>query len=357
MIEFQDISKTFPDGTQAVKSINLTVEKGELLTVIGPSGCGKTTSMKMINRLIEPTSGLIKINGKDIRSYKTNELRWNIGYVLQEIALFPHMTIEENISVVPEMKKWNKNELNKRIDELLNMVGLEPETYKNRKPSELSGGQQQRVGVIRALAADPDIILMDEPFSALDPISREQLQQDIQKLQKEIKKTIVFVTHDIDEALALGDRVCLMKDGEIVQLSTPQELILNPKTDFIKEFVGERKSPWQTAVDVMMDNRETHLIKESELGSLAPEQKQGLYIIVDDHNATYQGALLHGEKIDLPPISNDMHLREATSLFDKHNVTILPVVKENKVLGTLSYKNIVDYLQQQTKNENGVIQQ
>ncbi len=355
MIEFQSVSKTFPDGTTAVHSIDLTVKKGELLTLIGPSGCGKTTSMKMINRLIEPTSGNIIINEKDIREYKIDELRWNIGYVLQEIALFPHMTIEENISIVPEMKRWKKNKLSNRIDELMNMVGLDPDTYRKRKPSELSGGQQQRVGVIRALAADPDIILMDEPFSALDPISREQLQQDIQQLQKEIQKTIVFVTHDIDEALALGDRVCLMKDGEIVQLSTPQELILNPQTDFVKSFVGERKSPWQTAVDVMADTSLNNVVQESEVDALKPDDPN-LYIIVDE-NHTYKGAVKHGERLQLEPLPNGMHLRQATNEFEKQNAHVLPVVKDNKLIGTLSHKDIVEYLQKQTTMENGVIQQ
>lgn len=351
MIEFTNVSKVYPDGTEAVKDMSFHVEKGELLALIGPSGCGKTTSMKMINRLIEPTSGTIKIHDKDIREYKISELRWNIGYVLQQIALFPHMTIEENIAVVPEMKKWKKQKINQRIDELMNMVGLDPETYKKRVPSELSGGQQQRVGVVRALAADPDIILMDEPFSALDPISREQLQQDIQQLQKEIQKTIVFVTHDIDEALSLGDRVCLMKEGEIVQLSTPQDLILNPCNDFVKSFVGERKSPWQTAVDVMVDQSKTHIIQENDL----PPQK-GLYIIEDSEHH-YKGAIQDGESITLPPLSNEMHLRNATDVFEKHNVTLLPVVKGDKLVGTLSYRDIVIYLQEQTKIDNGVIQQ
>ncbi|QHE52324.1 ABC transporter ATP-binding protein [Pontibacillus sp. HMF3514] len=355
MIEFQSVSKTFPDGTEAVKDLNLTVNKGELLTLIGPSGCGKTTSMKMINRLIEPTSGNIIINDKDIREYKIDELRWNIGYVLQEIALFPHMTIEENIAIVPEMKKWKKNKLSKRIEDLMDMVGLEPNTYKKRKPSELSGGQQQRVGVIRALAADPDIILMDEPFSALDPISREQLQQDIQQLQQEIQKTIVFVTHDIDEALALGDRVCLMKDGQIEQLSTPQELILNPQTDFVKSFVGERKSPWQTAVDVMVDRSQAHVVQESEVNTLSSEDST-LYMIVDNKNG-YKGAIQNGKKLDLRALPNAMHLSKATEEFENQDVTVLPVVKENEFIGTLSYKDIVQYLQKQTTMENGVIQQ
>lgn len=238
MIQFENVSKLFQDGTTAVNSINLTINKGELFVLIGPSGSGKTTTLKMINRLIDITNGTILIDGKKISEYDIHELRWNIGYVLQQIALFPHLTIAENIAVVPEMKKWTKEKIAARVDELLEMVGLEPQTYKNRKPNELSGGQQQRIGVIRALAADPEIILMDEPFSALDPISREKLQDDIVSLQKAIKKTIVFVTHDMQEALKLGDRICIMKDGEIVQIGTPEELINNPVNDFVKDFIG-----------------------------------------------------------------------------------------------------------------------
>jgi osmoprotectant transport system ATP-binding protein len=240
MIRFENVSKQFKDGTAAVKSLNLTINKGEFFVLIGPSGSGKTTTLKMINRLINISDGTIFINGKKISEYDIHELRWNIGYVLQQIALFPHMSIEENIALVPEMKKWNKEKIGKRVDELLEMVGLEPQTFKHRKPSELSGGQQQRIGVVRALAADPEIILMDEPFSALDPISREKLQDDIVKLQKTIKKTIVFVTHDMQEALKLGDRICIMKDGEIVQVGTSNELISQPKNDFVKEFIGRK---------------------------------------------------------------------------------------------------------------------
>ncbi|GER68299.1 glycine/betaine ABC transporter ATP-binding protein [Weizmannia acidilactici] len=240
MIQFENVSKQFQDGTQAVKSINFTINAGEIFVLIGPSGSGKTTTLKMINRLIEKSSGAILINGKDISDYDIHELRWNMGYVLQQIALFPHMTIEENIAVVPELKNWRKERIRDRVDELLEMVRLDPKTYKHRKPAELSGGQQQRIGVARALAADPEIILMDEPFSALDPISREKLQDDILKLQKNISKTIVFVTHDMQEAMKLGDRVCLMKEGEIVQIGTPSEILANPASDFVQEFVGNR---------------------------------------------------------------------------------------------------------------------
>ncbi|RHW36715.1 ABC transporter ATP-binding protein [Lysinibacillus yapensis] len=238
MIRFENVSKQFDDGTVAVKSLNLNIHKGEFFVLVGPSGSGKTTTLKMINRLIGISDGTILINDKKISDYDIHELRWNIGYVLQQIALFPHMTIQENIAIVPEMKKWNKEKIASRVDGLLEMVRLDPKTYKHRKPSELSGGQQQRIGVVRALAADPEILLMDEPFSALDPISREKLQDDLLKLQKSIKKTIVFVTHDMQEALKLGDRICIMKDGEIVQVGTPNDLVHHPVNDFVKKFLG-----------------------------------------------------------------------------------------------------------------------
>ena len=241
MIRFEQVSKKYASGTFAVKSLDFEIKKGEFFVLIGPSGSGKTTTLKMINRLIELSKGWVWINGKKISDYDINELRWNIGYVLQQIALFPHMTIAENIAVVPELKNWSKEKIAARVDELLNMVGLDPKEYRNRKPSELSGGQQQRVGVIRALAADPEILLMDEPFSALDPFSREKLQDDMLEIQRNLKKTIVFVTHDMQEALKLGDRICLMTDGEVVQVGTPHEFITNPANDFVREFVGSRK--------------------------------------------------------------------------------------------------------------------
>ncbi|MGG0302340.1 ABC transporter ATP-binding protein [Bacillus albus] len=244
MIQFNQVSKSYEDGTKAVDSLHLEIKKGEFFVLIGPSGCGKTTTMKMINRLIETTEGTILIDGKDIQQYNINELRWDIGYVLQQIALFPHMTIAENIAVVPEMRKWSKEKIKARVDELLQMVGLDPDVYRDRMPDELSGGQKQRVGVVRALAANPKIVLMDEPFSALDPLSREQLQKDIVQLQKKIQKTIVFVTHDMQEALSLGDRICIMKEGKVVQLDTPEGIIHNPKNEFVEEFIGNRGRPW-----------------------------------------------------------------------------------------------------------------
>ncbi|MFC4557241.1 ABC transporter ATP-binding protein [Virgibacillus kekensis] len=354
MIEFNNVTKIYPDGTTAIKEFNLKVDDGELVTLIGPSGCGKTTTMKMVNRLIEPTSGEIYINGKNINDYNIHELRWNIGYVLQEIALFPHMSIEENIAVVPEMKKWRRGKVRERSKQLLEMVGLDPSTYLTRMPSELSGGEQQRVGVIRALAADPDIILMDEPFSALDPISREQLQQDIRQLQQEIKKTIVFVTHDMDEAMALGDKVCLMREGKIVQVDSPQQLILNPATQFVKDFIGERQSPWQTAVDVIADQSQQRVVQKTDVDS-NNFPHQGIYFIADE-GSMYRGAILNGKEIDANQLENNMPLHQAAELLESNKQDIYPVVKDGKLIGTLSYKDIVTYLKSKTSIENGVIQ-
>ena len=241
MIEFINVGMTYPCGNVGLKNINLTINESEITVFIGPSGSGKTTLLKMINRLEDNTTGEVKINGKNVKEYNIHKMRWDIGYALQQVALFPHMNVEENIAIVPELKKWKKEKINARIDELLDMVGLEPEKYRKRKPSELSGGEAQRVGIARALAADPKIILMDEPFSALDPITRASLQEDVKKLQKQIHKTIVFVTHDIEEAFLLGDKICIIQDGELIQSGTKQEIISNPKNDFVKKFIAIKK--------------------------------------------------------------------------------------------------------------------
>ena len=241
MIEFINVGMTYPNGNVGLKNINLTIKESEITVFIGPSGSGKTTLLKMINRLEDNTTGEVKINGKNVMDYNIHKMRWDIGYALQQVALFPHMTVEENIAIVPELKKWKKEKIDARIDELLNMVGLEPKKYRKRNPSELSGGEAQRVGIARALAADPKIILMDEPFSALDPITRANLQEDVKKLQKQIHKTIVFVTHDIEEAFLLGDKICIIQGGELIQSGTKYEIISNPKNDFVKKFIAIKK--------------------------------------------------------------------------------------------------------------------
>ncbi|MDA2381773.1 ABC transporter ATP-binding protein [Bacillus cereus] len=298
MIQFNHVSKSYEDGTKAVDSLHLEIKKGEFFVLIGPSGCGKTTTMKMINRLIETTEGSILIDGKDIQQYNINELRWDIGYVLQQIALFPHMTIAENIAVVPEMRKWSKKEIKARVDDLLHMVGLDPDIYRDRMPDELSGGQKQRVGVVRALAANPKIVLMDEPFSALDPLSREQLQKDIVQLQKKIQKTIVFVTHDMQEALSLGDRICIMKEGKVVQLDTPEGIIHNPKNEFVEEFIGNRGRTWyegKSVADVLPLDQSVQL--EGQALSLYSSLQEALVRVRDEEgvpveeNGQYIGAL------------------------------------------------------------------
>lgn len=238
MIRFENVTKQYNDKI-AVDNISFDIAEGEFFVLIGPSGSGKTTTLKMINRLIPLSKGYIYFKEQPISDYKLDEMRWDIGYVLQQIALFPHMTIKENISQVPLMKKWSKDKIDAQADRLLDMVGLPAAEFKNRYPSELSGGQQQRVGVVRALMADPPVILMDEPFSALDPLSREKLQDDLIRLQSEIHKTIVFVTHDISEALKLGDRICLMNEGHIEQIGTPDAFINHPNNEFVKSFIGD----------------------------------------------------------------------------------------------------------------------
>lgn len=238
MIRFENVTKQFADGTEALKEVSLVLPTHQLTVIIGPSGCGKTTLMKMINKLETPTAGDIYIDEKPIIDLEEVDLRRSIGYVIQRIGLFPHMTIADNVSLVPRLLGWEKDKTDSRVLELLDMVGLEPAVYKERYPLELSGGQQQRVGVIRALAGDPNIVLMDEPFSALDPISREQLQEELQNLQQNIKKTIVFVTHDMDEALKIADSIIVMRNGQVEQVGTPQQILSEPANDFVRDFIG-----------------------------------------------------------------------------------------------------------------------
>jgi osmoprotectant transport system ATP-binding protein len=239
-IQLRDVNKTYPNQTAAaVENFSMDINPGELIMFVGPSGCGKTTTMKMVNRIIEPTSGSIEIDGRDVLSLDANELRRHIGYVIQQIGLFPHMTIAENIAVVPRLLGWSKNRIANRVDELLSVVQLEPSVFAARYPKQLSGGQQQRVGVARALAADPPVMLMDEPFGATDPITREKLQLEFLRLQKTIGKTIIFVTHDFDEAVRLGDRIAVLSDkSKIEQFDTPATILAKPTNDYVASFIG-----------------------------------------------------------------------------------------------------------------------
>jgi osmoprotectant transport system ATP-binding protein len=226
-------------STPAVDNVTMEIPAGEIVMLVGPSGCGKTTTMKMINRLIEPTSGRIMIGDDDVTRRDPDELRRHIGYVIQGAGLFPHFTVGDNIAIVPKLLKWDKDRIAARVDELLDLVSLDPEQYRDRYPRELSGGQQQRVGVARALAADPPVLLMDEPFGAVDPITRQRLQDELLRLQEELRKTIVFVTHDFDEAVKLGDRIAILQAGsQIVQYDTPEQILTHPANDFVRNFVG-----------------------------------------------------------------------------------------------------------------------
>lgn len=240
MIEFREIQKKYGQE-EVIKEHSFKIEDGELFVLVGQSGSGKTTTLKMINRLVEADSGSIFIDGKDITSIPLRKLRLDIGYVLQSIALFPNLTVRENIELIPEMKKWQAAKRHKESDELLEKVGLEALKYKDRYPRELSGGEQQRVGILRAIIAQPKILLMDEPFSALDPISRKSLQMLTKSLHKEFNMTIVFVTHDMSEALDIADRICVMKEGEILQIASPKDIRENPANEYVKSLFEDNK--------------------------------------------------------------------------------------------------------------------
>ena len=258
MINLVNLVKSYDGKVNVVDGLNMHINKGELVVLIGKSGSGKSTTLRMINRLIKITDGDILIDGESIKKQNPIQLRRKIGYVIQKVGLMPHMTVGQNIELIPQLEGWPLKERQKRAKELLELVDLPAKEYYNRFPAELSGGQQQRIGVARALAVNPEIILMDEPFSALDPITRSQLQQEILKLQDELHKTIVFVTHDMDEALKIADRIAVLKDGEIIQYDTPEEILKNPKNDYVREFVGNDRL-WQSpellyAKDIMRTN-------------------------------------------------------------------------------------------------------
>lgn len=243
MITLDRLTKKFGTGEQyAVDGLSLTVKAGEICVLIGPSGCGKTTTMRMINRMVEPDSGRIEVGGRDVTKIDAVELRRSIGYVIQQVGLFPHMTIGENIATVPRLLGWDAPRIAKRVDDLLALVHMEPGLYRDRFPRELSGGQKQRIGVARALAADPPVMLMDEPFGAIDPITRASLQDEFLRILRELGKTIVFVTHDIDEAIRMGSRIAILRAGKVVQYDTPERILAQPADAFVEAFVGGDRS-------------------------------------------------------------------------------------------------------------------
>src|SRR5438132_3920312 len=242
VIRLENVTKQFPGGSNAVRNLTLEIPDAQTCVLIGPSGCGKTTTLRMINRLIDPDSGRILVDGVDTRGVDPAALRLKMGYVIQQTGLFPHMTIGDNVGTVPRLWKWDKRRIDKRIDDLLDLVGLAPSEYRDRYPHQLSGGQRQRVGFARALAADPPVLLMDEPFGAVDRITRERLQQEFISIQRSVRKTVVFVTHDIDEAVIVGDRICLLKmQAQVAQYDTPERILTQPASEYVAEFLGRER--------------------------------------------------------------------------------------------------------------------
>lgn len=367
MIRFEKVRKVYEDGFVALKNINLEFKEGELTVLIGPSGCGKTTLMKLINRLNHPSQGKVLIRNKDISGIDPIQLRRSIGYVIQSIGLFPHMTIAANVGVVPRLLHWDKDRIDQRVDELLRLVHLDPDTYRNRYPAELSGGQQQRIGIIRALAANPEIILLDEPFSALDPISREQLQDELIRLQQDFKHTIVFVTHDMDEALKIADTIVLMKEGEVVQTGRPEQILRHPADDFVRNFIGKKRLQTGTADqllkvdDVMTENAVTAYPTRglAEAIKLMEKRKVDSLIVVDRNNdllgyasifsvldmyreefATLADVMSPFEHV----VESGMPVAAAISLMNEHGLPYVPVLRNGRFAGLITKGSLVRHL-------------
>ncbi|WP_061086785.1 betaine/proline/choline family ABC transporter ATP-binding protein [Heyndrickxia coagulans] len=363
MLKFDHVSKIYKGGKRAVDDLNLEFESGRFIVFIGPSGCGKTTTMKMINRLIEPTEGTIYINGKNIKNTDPVKLRREIGYVIQQIGLFPHMTIQQNISLVPRLLKWPEEKQRERAKELLQLVDM-PEEFLDRYPHELSGGQQQRIGVLRALAADQPLILMDEPFGALDPITRDSLQDELKKLQKELGKTIVFVTHDMDEAIKLADQIVIMRDGKLVQTGTPDEILREPANEFVETFIGKERllqarpniqtveqimSP--KAVTVTVDKTLTEAIqimKERRVDSLLVVDSRKVllgYIDVEiiDRNRRKPVLVKDVVETNLIAVEKDTLVRDTVRKILKRGIKYVPVVDhEHRLVGIVTRASLVD---------------
>lgn len=371
MIEFKGINKIFKNNI-VLYDINLKLEEGNIIVFVGPSGCGKTTTVKMINRLIKPTSGQILINGEDISNKNVIELRRNIGYVIQQTGLFPHMTIKENIEIVAKMQKMSSKEIEEKTRELMEMVGLDYEKFANRYPAELSGGQQQRVGIARALITNPDIILMDEPFSALDPITRSQLQDELLNIQTQFKKTIIFVTHDMDEAIKIADKICIMGKGRIIQYDDPETILKNPANEFVSDFVGKNRiwsSPEYIKVkDIMIENPITCSQEISLLKCIKKMRYERVdtLLVVDrkrKFNGIITGKMIQKEKDHYKSVKEIMEQPRAVTYPDKSivdilkdvnekNLSSLPVIDSNGILkGLITKTSLVTTLSQQFEIE------
>lgn len=368
MIEIKNVTKKIGNKT-ILNNISLSIDTGMLVVLIGSSGCGKTTTLKLINKLIKPTSGEIYINDNPISKQNEIELRRNIGYVIQNTGLFPHLTIKENIELIPRLKKEKSiEEIEQTTNDLLKMVDLDSEEYLDKYPSELSGGQQQRIGVVRAIATDADIILMDEPFSALDPITRTSLQDELFTLQEELKKTIIFVTHDMDEALKIADKICIMKDGQIAQYDTPENILRNPANEFIKDFIGENRL-WDNpeyikARDIMIKNpiavkgnrrvtQGIEIMRTSKVDSLLivdkEEQLKGI-VTVKDIKATMDKTETLKDIMSIDPlyVNEGDSLVEILEVMNKNSIGYMPVVSsEGRLVGLITRSSLLSVLSEQ----------
>jgi len=355
VIELNRVTKIYPGATQpAVDGVSLTVQQGEICVFIGPSGCGKTTLMRLINRLIPLTSGSIAVDGKDIMTLDPIELRRHIGYAIQQVGLFPHMTVRDNIATVPKLLGWTKAKIDARVDELLGLVNLDPTEFRDRYPRQLSGGQAQRIGVARAMAADPTTMLMDEPFGAIDPINREVLQDEFLRIQAKLKKTIIFVTHDINEAIKMGQRIVLLKDGRLVQAGLPDELLNRPANEFVKSFVGAdrvlKRLNLLKVRDAMMANPVHCLDDDVSEKVLEQMLKNDLaFLIVADRERKLLGYVnqydLRGHKGIVADVvrkltltvSPERNLKEALSQMLSYDLGILVAVDdEDRIQGVLN---------------------
>lgn len=335
MIKVENITKRFKNRT-VLKSISFQIEKGEFVSIIGPSGCGKTTLLKMINRLIKPTSGKIYINGENIYDKDPITLRRNMGYVIQQNGLFPHMTIKDNIEIIPKLEKKKSEEIYKRTIELMNMVDLNPDEYLNRYPSELSGGEQQRIGVARAFANDTDIVLMDEPFSALDPITRADLQNELLNLQSKLNKTIIFVTHDMDEALKLSNKICLMKDGEIIQFDEPEKILKEPENEYVESFVGKNRI-WDNPEYIRAQDIMTNINNNFGI--------TGFFTLIANK----------GKYKKIPKIKYDENITSILKILDENKAESLHVINENKkIIGIITQNELVAILNQKFIKEDAI---
>lgn len=368
MIRFENVTKKYSSKSKpAVDNINLHIEKGEICILVGPSGCGKTTTMKMINRLIKQTSGKIFINGKDIDKVDPIKLRLDIGYVIQGIGLFPHMTIEDNIATVPLEKGWDKQKISKRVDELLKLVELDPDVYRKKLPSNLSGGQKQRVGVARALAADPPVMLMDEPFGALDPITRGRLQNEFLHIQEKLKKTIVFVTHDIDEAIKMADKIVVMRNGNIVQSGTPYEILSNPADEFVSDLIGGNSSLKMMNLITCKEAMSTPFVvsQEEEIENViqAAANRRIKIVAVTDSNqrlvgfAEFKDLMKHNGKIAkcmkkaTNTVDIKMTLHDALSeMFSSGSKFIFVTGHQRRVKGILNMDDLLKAVSEDEKN-------